>query len=147
LHSVLVKRKADKAVKVLGGRGSVDKLNPSYAGSGRLPAWYHAHWKPEDTKKYPGDVVKCYQLRKSLQEDSASMVCCHCQATFRYNPSTTFKNHLLSACASFQATSAWNDIDVQRDVAKLQNKKVCKGCKGYIALTFICHDRVLHSIR
>ena len=52
---------------VVSGPGS-KKGDSSYGGNGRALAWYHEHWQPADTDKYPGEVHKDNALRKRLEE-------------------------------------------------------------------------------
>lgn len=103
--------------KPVAGRGSA--LVTGHAG--RKVDWVHAHWKPQDSEKYKD--ISMAELPSKLHSENPMMRCDYCDNVRRYNPSTHFKVHLLTACPGFRISSHWNDVDVRQELA-LRTSKV-----------------------
>jgi hypothetical protein len=78
---------------------------------------------------YSGNVLQDPMLRNKLKQDNARMYCkgCfaedpHC-ADIGYNPSTNFKNHLLTSCSAFRTKAAYSSAKVLDELKKAASEK------------------------
>jgi hypothetical protein len=113
---------------MISGRGTAER-EQHLGNKGRPPAWYHSYWRPFDSGKYPRQVAESFGLRRQLLDDNARMVCLPCceqdpdtPSHFGYNPTTYFRNHLLSNCSAFKNSPTWVSPDVVKELSKLHNK-------------------------
>ena len=111
LATVAVPRGEDVTVlagaKPSSGSGSASAVRSG--APGRKKDWIHEHWVPVDKGKYKDDDPAA---DSQMYRDNALMQCLHCHKQRRYQPSTKFKDHLITACTAFADSDSWADPDI-----------------------------------
>lgn len=90
-------------------------------------SWYHSEWVPVDEQlghKVTMDLIPI------LKQRNAKMKCKHCKGERSFNPTTRYKDHLLSSCKEFAQTETFQSELVQRHLQEMKSKlakkaKVC----------------------
>lgn len=86
-------------------------------------SWYHAEWAPVDERL--GSKVTS-ALIPTLKQRNAKMKCKHCKGQRSFNPTTRYKEHLLSTCKEFAETETFRSDLVQSDLQAVKAKRARK---------------------
>lgn len=94
-------------------------------------SWYHSEWAPVDEQL--GTRVTS-ALIPTLKQRNAKMKCKHCKGQRSFNPTTRYKEHLLSTCKEFAETQTFQSDLVQTDLQAVKAKRAKKTAVCLIAL-------------
>eukprot|EP00892_Ulva_mutabilis_P007046 jgi/Ulvmu1/4713/UM002_0444.1 len=86
-------------------------------------SWYHSEWAPVDERL--GSKVTS-ALIPTLKQRNAKMMCKHCKGQRSFNPTTRYKEHLLSTCKEFAETETFLSDVVQSDLQAVRAKRARK---------------------
>lgn len=112
-------------------------------------SWYHSEWAPVDEQL--GHKVTM-ELIPTLKQRNAKMKCKHCKGERSFNPTTRYKDHLLSSCKEFAETETYRSEIVQRHLQEMKSKIARKAkaralrsiCFGLVWCTYPRSPRHMH---